>query len=95
MLGSRALYHDGWKAVVFHTPPFINYDGTDTRRPFDDDEWELYHVAEDFAEVHDLAAERPEKLAELQAAVVGGSGEVPSAAAQQRARALRRHALPP
>ena len=66
MLGSRALYHDGWKAVVFHTPPFINYDGTDTRHPFDDDKWELYHVAEDFAEVHDLAAERPEKLAELQ-----------------------------
>ena len=66
MLGSRALYHDGWKAVAFHTPPFINYDGTDTRQPFADDKWELYHVAEDFAEVHDLAAERPEKLAELQ-----------------------------
>ena len=29
--------------------------------------WELYHVAEDFSEVHDLAAERPDKLAELQA----------------------------
>ena len=29
MLGSRALYHDGWKAVVFHPPPFISYDGTD------------------------------------------------------------------
>ncbi len=67
MLGSRALYHDGWKAVVFHTPPFISYDGTDTRRPFDDDAWELYHVAVDFAEVRDLAAERPDKLAELQA----------------------------
>ena len=67
MLGSRALYHDGWKAVVFHTPPFIGYDGSDARRPFDDDVWELYHVAEDFSEVHDLAAERPDKLAELQA----------------------------
>ncbi len=66
MLGSRALYHDGWKAVAFHTPPFINYDGTDMRRPFAEDKWELYHVAEDFAEVHDLAAEQPEKLAELQ-----------------------------
>ena len=67
MLGSRALYHDGWKAVAFHTPPFINYDGTDTRRPFEDDVWELYHVAEDFAEVRDLAAERPEELAAMQA----------------------------
>jgi arylsulfatase len=62
MLGSRALYHDGWKAVVFHTPPFIAYDGSDTTKPFDDDVWELYHVAEDFAEVHDLALERPDQL---------------------------------
>jgi arylsulfatase len=67
MLGSRALYHEGWKAVVFHTPPFISYDGTDTRRPFDDDAWELYHVDDDFAEVRDLAVERPDKLAEMQA----------------------------
>jgi arylsulfatase A-like enzyme len=65
MLGSRALYHDGWKAVVFHTPPFIAYDGSDTTRPFDEDVWELYHVAEDFSEVHDLAEVEPAKLAEL------------------------------
>lgn len=65
MLGSRALYHDGWKVVVFHTPPALAYDGTDTSRPFDDDVWELYHVAEDFSEVHDLASTHPEKLAEL------------------------------
>ena len=65
MLGSRALYHDGWKAVVFHTPPFIAYDGSDTTRPFDEDVWELYHVAEDFSEVTDLADAHPEKLAEL------------------------------
>ena len=31
-----------------------------------DDKWELYHVADDFAEVNDLAEEQPEKLAELQ-----------------------------
>lgn len=67
MLGSRALYHDGWKAVVFHCPPALAYDGSDTSRPFDEDVWELYHVAEDFSEVHDLAAERPDKLAELEA----------------------------
>jgi len=65
MLGSRALYHDGWKAVVFHTSPFIAYDGGDMTKPFDDDVWELYHVAEDFSEVHDLAASEPEKLAEM------------------------------
>jgi hypothetical protein len=65
MLGSRALYHDGWKAVVFHTPPFIAYDGSDTTKPFDEDVWELYHVAEDFSEAKDLAETHPAKLAEL------------------------------
>ncbi len=65
MLGSRALYHDGWKAVVFHTPPLIAYDGSDTTIPFDEDVWELYHVAEDFSEVNDLSETHPDKLAEL------------------------------
>lgn len=68
MLGSRALYHDGWKAVVFHPPAMIDYDGSGAgRRSFDDDVWELYHVAEDFSECHDVAAAHPDKLAELQA----------------------------
>jgi arylsulfatase len=67
MLGSRALYHDGWKAVVFHPPALMTYDGTDAgRRAFDDDVWELYHVATDFSEVHDLAGDEPGKLKELQ-----------------------------
>jgi arylsulfatase len=65
MLGSRAIYHDGWKAVVFHPSPFLAYDGSDTSHSFDEDVWELYHVAEDFSEVHDLAAAEPEKLAEM------------------------------
>jgi arylsulfatase A-like enzyme len=67
MLGSRAIYHEGWKAVVFHPPAPMVYDGTDAgRRSFDDDIWELYHVAEDFSECHDVAAEHPEKLKQLQ-----------------------------
>ena len=33
--------------------------------PFENDEWELYHVAEDFSESQNLAAENPEKLQEL------------------------------
>lgn len=65
MLGSRALYHDGWKSVVFHPTPFIAYDGTDVSKPFDDDIWELYHVAEDFAEVDDLADKEPEQLEKM------------------------------
>lgn len=66
MLGSRALYHDGWKAVVFRALPFVHYsEDDDPDRSFEDDDWELYHVAEDFSETHDLASERPDKLAEL------------------------------
>src|SRR5579884_247463 len=65
MLGSRALYHDGWKAVVFHPMMALPYDGSDPRRPFDEDPWELYHVAEDFSETEDLAEKEPDKLAEM------------------------------
>ncbi|NBN89588.1 MAG: arylsulfatase [Actinobacteria bacterium] len=66
MLGSRAIYHDGWKAVVFHPPSMIAYDGSDATRPFDADIWELYNVAKDFSECDDLATTHPEKLKELQ-----------------------------
>ncbi|TKJ28805.1 arylsulfatase [Blastococcus sp. CCUG 61487] len=57
MFGHRGIWQDGWKAVAYHAP------GT----PFDDDTWELYDLANDMNEVHDLAAEQPERLAALQA----------------------------
>jgi arylsulfatase len=65
MLGSRAIYHDGWKAVTFHPVGPLYDDGLRSNAPFDDDVWELYHVAEDVSEVHDRAAEFPEKVDEL------------------------------
>ena len=65
MLGSRAIYHDGWKAVTFHPVGPLYGDGRRASAPFDEDVWELYHVAEDPSEVHDLAADQPEKVAEL------------------------------
>jgi arylsulfatase len=57
MLGSRAIWADGWTAVTWHKK--------DT--PWEDDRWELYHTDVDFSEAHNLAAERPDKLRELQA----------------------------
>jgi arylsulfatase len=65
MLGSRGIYHEGWKAVTFH--PFIDlyHEGRDPDASFDDDQWELYHVASDPAEVEDLAGDQPERLAAL------------------------------
>jgi arylsulfatase A-like enzyme len=58
MLGSRAIWHDGWKAVTNH-PTIAGWSN------FNDDEWELYHTEVDRAELHNLAAEQPDKLREL------------------------------
>jgi arylsulfatase len=55
MLGHRAVWHDGWKAVAYHKP----------RTEFDQDVWELYHVDRDVSESHDLAQSHPEKLREM------------------------------
>ena len=65
MLGSRAIYHDGWKAVTCKPLGPMYSPDDDPDLPFDDDVWELFHVAEDFSESHDLAAEEPEQLQEL------------------------------
>ncbi len=65
MFGSRAIYHQGWKAVTFHPVGPLYDDGLDPNAPFDDDVWELYHVAEDRSETVDLASVHPDRLAEL------------------------------
>ncbi len=56
MLGSRAIWADGWKAVTWH--PMRTGD-------WSNDRWELYHTDVDFNETHDLAQQNPEKLREL------------------------------
>ena len=61
----RAIYHDGWKAVTFHALGNMYNDGLDADAPFDDDVWELYHVAEDLSETHDLAEQEPQRLAAM------------------------------
>jgi arylsulfatase len=58
MLGSRAIWHDGWKAVSTH-PTISGWSR------FNDDVWELYNVDVDRAELHDLATQHPEKLKEM------------------------------
>ena len=67
IMGSRAIYHDGWMASAFGprapwlpgAPP-----GIATWTP-DNDRWELYHLDEDWSQAHDLADEMPEKLAQM------------------------------
>jgi hypothetical protein len=55
MMGHRAIYSDGWKAVTRHTPGVA----------YDDDDWELYHVAVDRSECVNLAAAEPARLTAL------------------------------
>jgi arylsulfatase len=55
LLGDRAIWHQGWKAVALHT----------AGKPEKDDPWELYHLDRDFSECEDLSRKHPEKLEEL------------------------------
>jgi arylsulfatase len=74
MLGSRAMYQDGWwaasrpkrlpwdfsPATVAPYGPDVDWD------PDRDPGWELYDLTRDFSQAHDVAAEHPEKVRELQ-----------------------------
>jgi arylsulfatase A-like enzyme len=55
MIGNRGFYREGWSAVTLRQP----------KTAFSEEEWELHHLAEDPSESRNLAAEHPEKLAEL------------------------------
>ena len=73
MMGHRSIYHDGWRAVC----PWPGPSFSEAEKPFgepipaatltelDANHWELYHVAEDFAENHNVAAENKAKLIEM------------------------------
>lgn len=60
MTGSRAIWSDGWKAVTEQQENVVLTEEELARQ-----EWELYRVADDFSESHDLAHEFPDKLQEL------------------------------
>jgi arylsulfatase len=62
MFCNRGIYHDGWTAVTRHSTPWV----IEPLPPFAEDVWELYDTHADWSQSRDLAAEMPEKLAELQ-----------------------------
>src|SRR5207248_2594433 len=70
MLGHRAIYHDGWRAVCPWPGPSFTEAGMAFGQPIsaqtlselDANGWELYHVAEDFAENHNVAASHRDRL---------------------------------
>lgn len=69
--GNRAIYRDGWWACARldripwdFSPATIAKLAPGVYDP-EQDTWELYYLTDDFSQAHDLAAEQPEKLAEL------------------------------
>jgi arylsulfatase A-like enzyme len=73
MIGHRSIYHDGWRAVC----PWPGTSFAEAGIPFgtplpaekltelDASGWELYHIEEDFAENHNVAAENHARLIEM------------------------------
>ena len=71
IVGNRAIYKDGWWAACKLdripwdlSPPTMARFAPGTYDP-EQDTWELYYLPDDFSQAKDLAAENPEKLAEL------------------------------
>ncbi len=66
IMGSRAIFHDGWMASTFgpRTPWTPGSPDLSTWDPRDDN-WELYNLEEDWSQAHDLAADMPERLRDM------------------------------
>ena len=61
--GNRGIYHDGWTAVTQH---FLPWPDPNYKTPsLNSDDWELYGP-DDWTQAHNIAADHPEKLKELQ-----------------------------
>jgi hypothetical protein len=82
MLGSRAIYHDGWKATTDHIGSQLRVERelVPGSHDFDDDHWALFDLEHDFSEARDLAHEHPDRvkaLAELWWAEAGRNQVLP------------------
>ena len=62
LVGHRAFYKDGWIAST--RPQALPWE-PGKRLPPEEWRWELYDLTSDYSQYHDLAAEHPERLAEL------------------------------
>jgi arylsulfatase len=68
LISNRGIYQDGWMAntTPLKLPWAKTVPGAAGANP-DDFQWELYHIAEDFSQANNVAAQNPAKLKELQA----------------------------
>jgi arylsulfatase A-like enzyme len=64
MMGSRAIYHDGWKATTDHvdSPYRAERERVHGSPEFESDKWSLFCLESDFSEAHDLAEAHPDRL---------------------------------
>ena len=67
LLGSRAIYHDGWKATTDHVGTQIEIESelVEGSRDLDADHWALFDLRTDPAETTDVGVEHPDVLARL------------------------------
>lgn len=67
MMGSRGIYHDGWKAVTDHVAnQFGERAHVQGSHDFDTDRWSLFRLADDFSESTDVADEHPDVVRRLE-----------------------------
>lgn len=65
VIANQGIYHEGWMANTAPKRLPWTSRGETTPDPFNEYEWELYNLNEDFTQSKNLAKENPEKLAEL------------------------------
>jgi arylsulfatase len=67
MMGSRAIYHDGWKATTDHIGSQLSIESEliAGSHDFGDDHWALFDLEADFAEAHDQSTEHPDRAREM------------------------------
>ncbi|MBL8874794.1 MAG: arylsulfatase [Phycisphaerae bacterium] len=65
MMGDHAIYHEGWLAStkVIRSPWDVV--GAVNPDPFNNVTWELFDLTKDYSQSTDIAAQHPEKLAEM------------------------------
>jgi arylsulfatase A-like enzyme len=67
MHGSRAIYHEGWKATTDYVSPlFGERQHLPGSQDFDTDRWCLFDLEADFAEADDLSGRHPDRVASLE-----------------------------
>ncbi len=82
MLGSRSIYHAGWKATTDHisTGVMDEEELAVGSRHFEEDRWELFDLRSDFSESTDVSADHPDvtrRLQDLWAAEAGRNQVLP------------------